>query len=595
MKNTKRLILPPFVPLLLATMLSYGISSHPITIDGLWEDWGNVAVSYSDPIGDGISEDFGELKITNDNDFVFFSLMFHDGEHLMQDWNEIHLYLDTDNNINTGLPIYGIGAELDWCFGCRSGEFHVLNDVIEIYQNDLTLRSAPTITSDRFELCISRSSIVMTINGTQEATNISVALAETDENGDILPDSSGGVQYDIDTTYVVPPDPIPLERVNNDHVRIITHNVLYNGLFDPERQPRFQRILTALDADVMAFQEAWGDVSQIVPLISSWMPGITWYISAEWNGKCVVSRYPILNEAVLINSERSMCVLLDTEDLLGKNLLIINSHFSCCDNNEERQQQADELISVLREWREGNGPFDLPDETPIIHLGDFNLVGYHQQLITLTEGDIVDESTYGEDFPPDWDGTSITDLFSRHTAIRMGYTWRSDGSSFSPGKLDYILYTDSVLEPGNHYVLNTLAMSPSDLINYGLESDDTNEASDHLPRVMDIAEISSAGFGQNENDNVPTNVGLFPAYPNPFNMTTTISFQLPERFPVNLAIYDLSGRKIITVADIVANPGCHSVMWNGKNDSGTEVSSGIYLCRLEAGQFIHTNKLILLK
>tara|TARA_B100001971_G_scaffold150948_1_gene140050 strand:+ start:37 stop:699 length:663 start_codon:yes stop_codon:yes gene_type:complete len=70
----------------------------------------------------------------------------------------------------------------------------------------------------------------------------------------------------------------------------------------------------------------------------------------------------------------------------------------------------------------------------------------------------------------------------------MGYTWRSDASGFNPGKLDYILYTDSVLEPVKHFVVNTLAMSAEDLSFYDLESEDTNQASDHLPRLMDISE-----------------------------------------------------------------------------------------------------------
>jgi endonuclease/exonuclease/phosphatase family metal-dependent hydrolase len=140
----------------------------------------------------------------------------------------------------------------------------------------------------------------------------------------------------------------------------------------------------------------------------------------------------------------------------------------------------------MREWKTGDGPFLLNFGTPFINMGDFNLVGYSQQVKTLRDGDIVNEAEFGEDSPPDWDGTSLVDLFSRHTHIRMGYTWRSDRSSFSPGKLDYIFYSNSVIEIGNHFVLNTLAMPNSELLSYGLQTDDTQFASDHLPRVVDI-------------------------------------------------------------------------------------------------------------
>ena len=183
-----------------------------------------------------------------------------------------------------------------------------------------------------------------------------------------------------------------------------------------------------------------------------------------------------------------MGVLLDTEEDLGTPLFFINSHFSCCGANDDRQEQVDELIGFVRDLKNGLGPFTLESGTPIVHVGDFNLVGYRQQLTTLTDGDIVDEASYGIDFLPDWDDSPLTDLFSRHTHIRMGYTWRKDNSEWNPGKLDYILYTDSVLEPVKHFVLNTLAMPEEDLSFYNLDLEDTKQASDHLPRLMDISE-----------------------------------------------------------------------------------------------------------
>ena len=104
---------------ILAITIIFGIivttlwASNPISIDGRFNDWSEVALAASDPSNDHILEDFAELKITNDNDFLFLYLSFHSGEHLVQDFNNIHLYIDTDNNTITGLPINGIGAELE--------------------------------------------------------------------------------------------------------------------------------------------------------------------------------------------------------------------------------------------------------------------------------------------------------------------------------------------------------------------------------------------------------------------------------------------------------------------------------------------------
>ena len=468
-------------------------ASFPVTIDGLFDDWESIPVVYADPAGDGTDEDFSMLKIANDNDFMFFSIEFHDGEHLMQNWNDIHLYLDTDADVNTGLPVHGIGAELDWCFGCRSGYYYIMDGIIEISQNDLTLRIAPTITGERFEIAISRSSAILTMDGTQEPTTIKIVLQGGGAAPDILPDEPGGIEYEFDSTPVPSPEIITLEKNEMEHLRILSYNVRQNGLFDSERQAEFERIIKALEPDIMGFQEAYddndtNDVNDIEALFEDWFPGVNWHVSSEWNGNFVVSRYPILHQGN--HSWKSMGVLLDTEEDLGTPLFFINSHFSCCDANDNRQEQVDELMSFVRDLKNGLGPFTLEYGTPIVHVGDFNLVGYRQQLTTLTDGDIVDEASYGIDFLPDWDDSPLTDLFSRQTHIRMGYTWRNDNSEYNPGKLDYILYTDSVLEPVKHFVLNTLAMSEEDLSFYNLNSEDTKKASDHLPRVMDIAEDS---------------------------------------------------------------------------------------------------------
>ena len=56
----------------------------------------------------------------------------------MQDWNEFHLYIDADDNDVTGSYVNGIGAELEWNFGSRSGFAYLDNQQIEIYQNDLS-------------------------------------------------------------------------------------------------------------------------------------------------------------------------------------------------------------------------------------------------------------------------------------------------------------------------------------------------------------------------------------------------------------------------------------------------------------------------
>jgi hypothetical protein len=303
----------------------------------------------------------------------------------------------------------------------------------------------------------------------------------------------------------------------------------------------------------------------------------------------VLSRFPILNDANLISSERTMCALLDTEDELGKNLLVINSHLSCCAYNDSRQQQVDEFASVWRNWiTNSDGPFNLEFETPFVHVGDFNFVGYRQQVETLRIGDIVDENEYGDDFPPDWDASNIVDLSSRHTHKRMGYTWRSDGSSFNPGKLDYIFYSDATIDTGKHYILNTLALDDETLAGYGLEWEDTQEASDHLPRVFDISLDPSVDI-INENL-VPKKIAIVNNYPNPFNPTTTINITVEIRHATSLNVYDINGRLIDLVFQGELEIGTHEFQWEGTN-----YSSGVYFIKMKSGDYVQTRKIILLK
>ena len=84
-------------------------------------------------------------------------------------------------------------------------------------------------------------------------------------------------------------------------------------------------------------------------------------------------------------------------------------------------------------------------------------------------------------------------------------------------------------------------------------------------------------------------------FPNPFNPSTTITFILPRPGPVALEIYDASGRRIRALASGYMVAGAHSVAWDGRDNAGRLVASGVYFCRLRAGDLRATKKMILLK
>jgi hypothetical protein len=83
--------------------------------------------------------------------------------------------------------------------------------------------------------------------------------------------------------------------------------------------------------------------------------------------------------------------------------------------------------------------------------------------------------------------------------------------------------------------------------------------------------------------------------PNPFNPTTAIRFSLASKETVTLAVFDLGGRLVRTLVNEPRGLGSHSVTWDGRDNAGASVASGVYFYRLDAGKFTSTKKMVLLK
>jgi hypothetical protein len=98
-----------------------------------------------------------------------------------------------------------------------------------------------------------------------------------------------------------------------------------------------------------------------------------------------------------------------------------------------------------------------------------------------------------------------------------------------------------------------------------------------------------------EVTNSPRDYQLYHNYPNPFNPLTTIRYYLPEFSRVQIAVYDILGRKIKVLIDQNQSPGFKSVTWDATDAFQNPVSAGIYLYRLDADTETHTGKMILLK
>jgi hypothetical protein len=98
-----------------------------------------------------------------------------------------------------------------------------------------------------------------------------------------------------------------------------------------------------------------------------------------------------------------------------------------------------------------------------------------------------------------------------------------------------------------------------------------------------------------ETGSFPTDFALLQNYPNPFNPETVISYQLPVISQVQLTIYNALGQEIRTLVNGRQSPGVKSAVWDGKNDLGQAVNSGIYFYILKGGDRVQTKKMVLMR
>jgi len=572
----------------------------PILLDGFFVDWIGP-VEHVDPAGDGGGSgiDIRDLDLANDGEFLFvrFQLTAEIG---LQASNSLVLYLDTDMNAATGTPVSGIGAELKWQLGAKTGTFYH-GTTTTIKHSDIRLRQGPSITSPQFEIAIGRG---VTIAGLPLFPGASLRALLRDESagGDQAPNTGQTLAYTFDATPVPAPDVIPLSRLGSADVRLMAWNTLSlesGSNWNSATTPNADRIFSALDPDIVSLEEIYNHTAaQTAALLETFLPsgpGQAWYAAESQDCK-LVTRFPIQQSWAL---DGNVAALVGSRSALGHDMLVVGCHLPCCANETGRQQEIDHLMSFFRDAKTPGGAVTVADSTLLVIAGDLNLVGLSRQLVTLLTGDIVDNATWGPDFAPDWDGTALADLVSRQTEKRQAYTWRNDAGTFAPGRLDFVIYSDAVVDMGNHFSLYSPEMSPAELATYGLQANDVTTVSDHLPHVadfrrrvpVDVAAGGGPGAGATRLAGLGARRGQ-----------ARLLLTLGRAARVRLDIYDVRGARLATLRDEAAGTlpaGRHVFVWDGRTTRGARAASGAYLARLLAhGDGIDTvasSKLALVK
>ncbi len=533
------------IPILLSSILIVFGQALPVGLDGKFDDWTNEASSYTDTQNDGAAFDLLSFKVANDSNYLFIQIVV-DKEIQLNYGNNLYLEIDTDNNPATGYQVNGIGAELGINFGTKTFYFNTTSGTTEISPYDIGFIALPTVTSDTFEIAIDRNAVPDGTNQLFTSNTIKICFKDDNTGGDYMPDEGTTFSYTFDNSSVGNYNFINLEKNNENDIRLMTYNTLYDGLIsgDNERVSAFQRIITAVNPDIITFNECWNTTQyQAQNLLNSWLPlqGNNWTCVKNDAGNITCSKFPVTDyytiDPTYIN--RVTANIIDLPDLYPKDFLVINSHFKCCSDDDTRQKQADAIIEFIKDVKNSGGSITLPYGTPFVISGDLNLVGLSQQLTTLLTGDIVDNYNFGDDIKPDWDNTDLTDIIAFHTDKRIAVTIRDENSSYWPGRIDYAIASDIGATVSKTFIIDTEEMSADRLNQFGLQTNDTKIASDHLPKITDFI-IDDIQNISKIND---IKIDL---YPNPsFNKEFMLSCPDEQKLG-NITVVNVTGQVVYT-------------------------------------------------
>ncbi len=203
-------------------------------------------------------------------------------------------------------------------------------------------------------------------------------------------------------------------------------------------------------------------------------------------------------------------------------------------------------------------------------------------------------------------GSFVTDDFSNLTKYRL----MGSNLTIEPGEYLLLWCDNDTTQGGNHTnfrldadgeefaivssdsitIIDSVSFGPQTTdISYGRLPDGTGDWDFLMPTPLASNTITDIKDFQ-----IPQNFDLF-VYPNPFNPSTNIGYNLPTKADVKIVIYDLLGREIWRQEMYDQFQGSHNIVWDAKNNFGKKVSSGIYLARVNAGNFTKITKLMLLK
>jgi len=269
-----------------------------------------------------------------------------------------------------------------------------------------------------------------------------------------------------------------------------------------------------------------------------------------------------------------------------------------------------DTVSYEVHWWFDGGEWDsvLTDETTVTAINPLTMdnLEYHWEVISMDTQDGLTHSetkSFWVDFMPEVPGLfALTgpDSASAGNGTRPELSWTE---SIDPDPFDDVYYTvklgtDELLES---VVYEGQANTESHIVDSDLETDTryywqvTAVDEDSLVTLSDVWTFDVGYVAIDEYAMVPEEFTLQQNFPNPFNPSTTMRYGLPEDATVSLIIYDIRGNVVNTIDSGIQVAGWYEHVWNGLDESGQQVSTGLYLTRLQAGSYSKVIKMLFLK
>jgi len=200
----------------------------------------------------------------------------------------------------------------------------------------------------------------------------------------------------------------------------------------------------------------------------------------------------------------------------------------------------------------------------------------------------------------EWSGGGLASHYVSRPNIRSSLFYNNlpnsihNGYPQTPVFVAYSLVQEQWAGVGNLIDIDPLFCDP-DSGNYSLAENSPCVSTGEDGSNMGAFGVGCEAILSTDKDVIPLQYILHQNYPNPFNPVTTLRYELPENAMINITIYDMLGREVKTLINQTQDAGYRSVIWDATNDYGKPVSAGIYLYQIQAGEYIQTKKMVLLK